>query len=131
MDSAHELFFGVSGFTELPGRGFDEIPFIHGNDERFAHVEGHFCDSLVTIGEALFAINDEQSTFGAFESPLGAEHHIEFDASLDFAAAADTGGVDEADFMAFEFDERVDCITSCSGDVADNGALFPAEGVEH
>lgn len=105
MDSAHELFFGVGCFAELPGWGFDEIPFINGDDQRFAHIKRHFCDSLVAIGEALFAIDDEQGTFGAFESALGAEHHIEFDTALDFATAADTGGVDEADFVTFEFDQ--------------------------
>lgn len=105
MNSAHELFFGISCFAELTSWWFDEIPFIDGDDEGFAHVERHFCDSLVAIGEALFAINDEQGAFGAFESALGAEHHIEFDTALDFSSAADTGGVDEANFVTFEFDE--------------------------
>ena len=81
--------------------------------------EGHAC-----------VIDEEQGDIRALDGLEGAQYAVFFDPWFDTTAAANPCGVDQGDGFVIVCDMRVDGISRCSGNGADNSARFTGQMIE-
>ncbi len=132
MGVAPGLAFACCGgaFGGFAG-GFDgEIPFVHHDDDTATGLLGVVGDLRVALGDALFAIDDEERDVSAFETAAGHHDAELFGDERGLAFAADAGGVDEIVEMAVVLDFGVDGIHRGTGNGRDDGAFLADEAIQ-
>jgi hypothetical protein len=133
FECAAELFLedvSVGGGLAVGAAGGDRVPFVHDDDDGASGFVRVSADGGIAGGDALGGVDQEEGDVGGFEMAARHDDGELLGHEVGFAFAADSGGVDEAESVAFEFDGFVNGIAGGSGDGRDDGAGGAGEGIE-
>ena len=115
--------FQPVSFGEEVGLGDDE-------DDGFAGVDYLAGYGLVEFGVGLSAVDEEAADVGFFDGGEGAKGGKFLDADFAATLAAEAGGVEDFEILAFVFEFYSVDVASCALLAGDYGLLFFAESVE-
>ena len=98
-------------------RGGEQVPLVDDDDHRAAALVRIAADVGVVGGHAFGSVDHEQGDVAGFEMTAGHDDGEFFGHQMGLALAADAGGVDEAQALAFVLDDFVDGVArgACNG----------------
>jgi len=118
----------------LGDRGFEQIPFVDGNDAGLAGLEDDVGNLLVLFEDPAFGIENEHDQIAAADGGLGPLHTEELDRVIHAPAFADPGGVDQdvalANPFGFHLERDVDGVAGGAGLGTHHDSLGTGEGID-
>ena len=108
----------------------DGIPLVHCNDHTLAALMGNTCDLGILFCHTFLGINHQNHHIGTLHRRNRTDNTITFNILLDLALTAQTCCIDENIFLAVVLDHRIDGITCCTGNIADNNTILTCQFVD-
>ena len=106
-----------------------EVPLVDDDDDALGGVVDVAGDMRILRGDALHAVDHQHGDIGAIDGAMRAQDAVLLDARPDAPTAANARGVDQDERLALVVDDRINGVARGAGDVADDDALLPDDGV--
>ncbi len=95
----------------------DRIPFIDSNDHTSACIHCIIDDAFVLCFESAFCIKHDNCHVASFDCASGSHDGIHFNIFFDMTSLSKTGSIYQYNFFAIIFQNTIDGITRCAGNI--------------